>query len=156
MKSMKYCSRKKCAKQGILLPYEQFNKCQNTKDGLQKSCKNCQHDNYMQNRDKIIQRSLKNQKNNPNRKLIVRKHDLKRRFNLTIEEYNNLFNNQGGLCAICKVSVHDKNLAVDHNHNNGQIRGLLCIPCNLVIGNAKDNKNILLNAIEYLELYNGN
>ena len=152
---MKLCNLKTCRYYGQLLSLDNFNKSNKHPDGLQKHCKSCQHDNYIKNKQKVIKRSLERQKKDPNRKNNVRKYDLKRRFNLSVEEYDLLLKKQNGVCAICNTTVLDKNLAVDHNHKNGIIRGLLCIPCNLLIGNAKENKNILLNAVKYLELYNG-
>jgi len=74
---------------------------------------------------------------------------------LSIEEYNNLFTLQNGECAICnKHQVEFKKaLAIDHDHKTGKIRGLLCFKCNVMIGLAKDNIQILENAINYLKNY---
>ena len=47
-------------------------------------------------------------------------------YNITLEDYDTLFQLQGGVCAICGKSAKVSNLAVDHNHINGSIRGLLC------------------------------
>lgn len=62
--------------------------------------------------------------------------DLKRKFNITLEQYNSLFLSQNCKCAIC--GIHQKNLdrrlAVDHDHYTGKIRGLLCNQCNRQLG----------------------
>lgn len=78
--------------------------------------------------------------------------DLKKRFGITIEEYNEMFNKQNGICLICgkHQSEIKKRFAVDHNHETGKIRGLLCGKCNPLLGYADDNINILLSAINYL------
>lgn len=84
---------------------------------------------------------------------------LKLNFNLTIEQYNKLLNEQNNLCKICKqpetikhrITKETTKLAIDHCHKTGKIRGLLCRKCNLLIGSAKDCPNILMNAIEYLK-----
>lgn len=60
-----------------------------------------------------------------------------------------MMHEQGGVCAICKGSL-DKP-CVDHSHETGAIRGILCIPCNTGLGAFKDNTESLANAIEYLE-----
>jgi len=76
-----------------------------------------------------------------------------RRYGITNEQYNDLFDAQNGQCAICGTDKPGRNhptLYVDHNHTTGQVRGLLCCDCNLILGQAKENCEILLSAIEYL------
>jgi hypothetical protein len=76
---------------------------------------------------------------------------LKRNHGITIEQYNQMFVNQGGLCTICKEHpAENTRLSVDHDHKTGKIRGLLCIRCNAGLGHFKDEINLLLNAIKYL------
>lgn len=78
-----------------------------------------------------------------------------RDFNITIEDYNKLFEKQNGRCSICDKHQSELNVAlsVDHDHITGRIRSLLCGNCNLLLGNANDNIDILKNAIEYLIKY---
>lgn len=64
--------------------------------------------------------------------------------------YDDLFHSQSGLCAICRKSVNHKTSHIDHDHESGKIRGLLCINCNHLLGQAKDSVLILERAIEYL------
>ena len=75
-------------------------------------------------------------------------------YGITHTEYMELYRKQGGKCAICGIPQLEceKALSVDHNHETGQIRGLLCNRCNLTIGNASDNPDILYNAALYLEI----
>lgn len=59
----------------------------------------------------------------------------------------------GILCNICDTSVGNRlgiRLAVDHDHATGQIRGLLCSPCNRGLGNFRDNTDLLVRAMAYL------
>lgn len=80
-----------------------------------------------------------------------RAQNLKKNFGLTIEQYDALLLAQGGTCAICReVCGTGKRLAVDHDHETGEIRGLLCFDCNSGIGKLKDNRALLLRAAEYL------
>ena len=58
---------------------------------------------------------------------------------------------QGGVCAICGGDENGRTLAVDHDHQTGQIRGLLCSKCNVAIGYLSDSLEILKNAFAYLE-----
>lgn len=79
-------------------------------------------------------------------------------YGLTLDEYNNMLKRQNYVCEICG-GVNDKKkytkrpLFVDHNHKTGNVRGLLCDRCNFLIGNAREDINILLNSIEYLRKY---
>lgn len=69
------------------------------------------------------------------------------------KDFNAMFEEQNGCCKICGLHQSDigKTLSVDHNHETGQVRGLLCQRCNTVIGMARDNIDILNSAIDYLE-----
>lgn len=73
-----------------------------------------------------------------------------RAYGITAEEWQTLFDEQKGMCAICGVNnVRD----VDHSHVTGKVRGLLCNPCNQALGLFNDNKTRLTEAINYLEKY---
>lgn len=78
---------------------------------------------------------------------------LKRHYGLTIEQYNGILSEQNGKCAICGTNEcsSGKSFAVDHDHQTGKIRGLLCVNCNMGIGSMKDDVNIMKRAIAYLE-----
>jgi hypothetical protein len=96
--------------------------------------------------------------NNPNRlrdSAMLRKHNLKSTYGLTIETYEQMLASQKHQCAICgfDFTTQDKNPHVDHDHVTGQVRGILCHPCNLMLGQAKDNITTLKNAISYLEKF---
>lgn len=80
----------------------------------------------------------------------VRKNTLKRRYNLTEEEYQNLLDSQNGTCAICKeIPVR---FVIDHDHSSGKVRGLLCDNCNLSVGWYENNSNRISQIIEYLNM----
>ena len=78
---------------------------------------------------------------------------LKNKFNLTHREYEQLYQIQDGLCAICKESemVDGRHLAVDHNHQTGKIRGLLCGRCNLMLGRLEKDMGITKRMLEYIK-----
>ena len=80
-----------------------------------------------------------------------RRSNLKRAYGLTLEQYDVMFDEQNGVCAICNEQATDgRRLAVDHDHKTGKIRGLLCMNCNVGIGNLQDDITILRNAVDYL------
>lgn len=82
------------------------------------------------------------------------KNDLQQHHRLiSLGEYNRRFQIQGGCCKICSrhQSILNKRLSVDHDHQTGKIRGLLCNSCNLAIGNFKESLNLIKQAVIYLE-----
>lgn len=88
------------------------------------------------------------------RKKYYQNYELKRKFNITIHDYENILKSQDCRCAICGgYQIENRKLAVDHNHRTGKIRGLLCNSCNAGIGFMKENKQTLQNAISYLEIF---
>jgi hypothetical protein len=88
---------------------------------------------------------------------------LRLKYGLTREKYQAMHDAQGGLCAICRKpqvprkSVEGSNghreLAVDHDHDTGTVRGLLCDRCNRGLGGFKDDLFLLLRAVDYLRSY---
>ena len=74
-------------------------------------------------------------------------------YGITEEDLTKLKEDQNNMCAICGIKIDEsiKNLAIDHDHKNGQVRGLLCMNCNIGLGAFRDNKRTMLNAIDYLE-----
>lgn len=147
---------KKCHKEKLLT---EFWVRQNTKDNRFGSCMECErslasyrfHNNGNKEKQKIVWKKWKQE--NPDK---VKNQWLKLYYNITLQEYNELFENQNGCCAICGVhqSSLKKSLSVDHDHASGIVRGLLCSKCNTGLGQFNDNKEILKLALLYLE--NGN
>jgi hypothetical protein len=76
---------------------------------------------------------------------------LKRRFGITLEEYLAMESAQEGLCAICgRPEPSGKNMAVDHCHKTGKVRGLLCHLCNRSLGGFGDDPEVVRAALTYL------
>lgn len=82
----------------------------------------------------------------------IRKSRLKKVYNLSTVEYEQLLHEQQSCCSICKTPAikFTKPLCIDHDHQTGKVRGLLCHNCNLLLGNAHDNIDILHESIHYL------
>ena len=72
--------------------------------------------------------------------------------NISRDDYIYLLMKQDGCCAVCRVERADykREFSVDHNHNTGTVRGLLCSNCNLGLGYFKDNPTTLAFAIAYI------
>ncbi len=97
-------------------------------------------------------KACKKLKRNPE---VYKRAYLKHFYNLPLEKYNKMFEEQNGCCAICNghQSTFKKALHVDHDHETGKIRGLLCNSCNKGIGFLLDDSKILLSASQYLKSY---
>ena len=81
------------------------------------------------------------------------KRGLRRWYGLTLEDYNQMFEEQNGCCKICNRHQTDfkKRLHVDHCHNTNKVRGLLCHNCNLALGRFMDNPETIKAALEYVK-----
>lgn len=80
---------------------------------------------------------------------------LKSKFGITADEYYAILKTQGGGCAICGRNNTKRRLAVDHCHDTGKVRGILCHYCNQAIGQFKHDQSLLKSAIDYLEKHKG-
>lgn len=81
--------------------------------------------------------------------------NLWKNYKMTPTEFNDLWEGQSGKCAICEVDMAPRgraknSVAVDHNHENGAVRGLLCRTCNVGIGYLNNDPDLLIAAAEYL------
>lgn len=129
--------QKKCTKCSVIYysPLDKwFYKQKQGKGGLIAECKKCHLA-----RDKEYRQTKTGQatisKNN-------RSCWLRTNYNITIEDYNELFQKQNGCCDLCGIhqSELDRRLAVDHNHETGKVRGLLCIVCNRNLVGVENTK----------------
>ncbi len=81
----------------------------------------------------------------------IKEYWLKSEYGISLEEYNLLLIAQDNKCAICRSSDPKKSsFSVDHDHNTGRIRGLLCHNCNVGLGGFRDTPEFLQSAIRYL------
>lgn len=146
---------KQCYHCKIVKDVEAFAICRAAKDGRQSWCRTCimarqkADPAYKEKHAAAHQRRwLSGQGRNTH---------LLKTFGITLEQYNEVLAEQGGVCAICKRQqncMRMKNLAVDHNHKTGKVRGLLCGSCNCGIGHLSDNPEVAMAAAEYLKRHN--
>lgn len=78
-----------------------------------------------------------------------KEYHLRRSYGISLDEYEGLVSLYGGKCNICKEPAK---LFVDHCHKGGDVRGLLCLRCNSLLGYARDNVGVLLEAASYLKM----
>jgi hypothetical protein len=96
----------------------------------------------------------RNHHNDPFRKPKARASNLRRRYGMSLADYQQRLLEQYGSCAICTRSAtacFNGLLHVDHDHETGAVRGLLCPLCNTVLGKMNDDPALLRKAATYLE-----
>lgn len=82
----------------------------------------------------------------------AKEYSLSWRYGISLEEYVEILDDQNGVCKICGSPPSENfALSVDHNHETGEVRGLLCGSCNFMLGHAKDKPELLRKAAQYLE-----
>lgn len=138
---------KECKTCNIQKPFSEFYKkarisaYPDSLAGVSSDCKGC-----------LKKKSINAHKNDPSKR---KNNELKYHFNLTIEDFNSMFEQQGGCCAICGVhqSQLKKRLGVDHDHVRHSVRGLLCSTCNVGLGMFKNDPRSLGAAVDYVTFY---
>jgi hypothetical protein len=161
----------KCCKVcGATKPATEFYANATGKDGLRRDCKACnlaaRAAKYAENPQPYIDRVKKWQQENPERlnayrreyrqrperKFADREGYLKRKYGITIADYDRMFDEQGRVCAICgKPRPEERTLHVDHEHTTGVIRGLLCFRCNNALGDFDEEYELFQKAADYLD-----
>lgn len=113
-----------------------------SKQRKQSHCKKCNH----------FARSKWAKNNKTAANLVARKSRFKILYNITENDYIMLLKEQKFLCKICNLEHSEsKPLCVDHCHETGKIRGLICKSCNNAIGLLKHNITVIQNALNYLQ-----
>ena len=142
---------KKCTKCGELKSLDLFNNHIRYKDGKRFRCKRCEsQDSKEAKKRKLSEDYL-------GTRLQERKHNLKRMFGISLEDYDLKLEQQKNVCAICGgLCKSGKRLAVDHDHKTGKIRDLLCGNCNGGLGKFQDNPELLIKAADYLRKHSDN
>jgi hypothetical protein len=165
---------KKCTKCGEQKPLSEFNKNKSKKDGLGTECKPCAKQNlkkwlsqnpekqkankrkwYKNNWEKARKQSKNWRQNNPDRYRAHMTTSKLKKYNLTLESFEEKKLSQNNKCEICREPLgRGFEVHIDHCHKTNNVRGILCIHCNTLLGRAKDSPNILKSALNYLEKYN--
>jgi hypothetical protein len=83
-----------------------------------------------------------------------RRWNLAKRYGITIDQFTEMLDSQGGRCAVC--GAEGGRQVVDHDHETGMVRGILCVRCNVSIGGLGDSVEGLMLAVRYLEKANEN
>ena len=160
---------KRCIKCQEFKPLDQFYRMAGMRDGHRNDCKACnlaaKAARYRANPEPARERTRLWRLANPERyaetqarfrasdgkKISDRRSHLKRKYGLSLDEYDAMLARQGGGCGICGREPSDRiSLHVDHDHRTGRIRGLLCFVCNSSLGDL-DDPDLLRAALRYVE-----
>ena len=163
----KYCPKCKTEK-----PFEDFYFTRGRRHRLSGECKPCHRERfriagYWKNRSPERKRQVREvhrrwyikKRSDPAKveqdRQRNRDHQRKKVYGITSEDFNALLQAQNDRCAICKSlptqrSTKENVLHVDHCHNTGKVRGLLCLSCNHGLGKFRDSPTLLRQAAEYL------
>ncbi len=161
-----------CNQCGNTKPVSEFNKLRKNKNGYRESCKVCR-----ESKRKVWVAAKRDHVNKKKREYWWRKTDEERRqivasnrgrvfawklrtkFGITLEQFYEMAEKQNGVCAICGRAPEEipgmhqgGKLYVDHNHDTGVVRGLLCNNCNAGIGYLGDDVSRVRSAVHYLEM----
>ena len=130
-----------------------FNWRQANKDNYDYKCIDCYNKTARELRLKTGNAYMKEYRSREENKARRRDKSLQKAYGITLEDYNNRWTKNKGCCEICgdHETVLNRALHVDHNHDTGSVRGLLCSNCNTGIGMLKEDISILQKAVDYLE-----
>lgn len=125
-----------------------FKKGKGYKDGIRPQCIECARKYNLQSFHKNKHKHPYNYEEDKNRKL-------QRAYGISYQQYLEMLDAQDGKCAICGTEDTGKRkaFAVDHCHECGEVRGLLCSNCNTGIGNLREDIEIMERAIAYVRYH---
>ena len=112
--------------------------------------------NHDENKTRMRERAKHARKLNPG---LFKKNKLKSTYGLSTEEYSSKMESQDSKCPICfkeisgEVNTKELRAVVDHDHQTGFVRGILCLYCNSLIGYCREDRRVLQAAIEYLKKF---
>lgn len=173
---------KQCTKCKQVKNIDDFAKNRSNASGIHSWCKKCMTDKVLEYRGGRVFEPIKKNKTHKQCRLCKEtnvdvdsrkaycekcfseknhKRNIKLKFKITSDQYNDMLKNQGYVCAICKTSSESRRLSVDHDHNccpdtntcGKCIRSLICHRCNLVLGQVNDDASILKSMIDYIKNY---
>lgn len=142
-------TEKTCTVCKVIKPIAEFWANSTVAGGKANQCKKCQADRFKKWRDKDKAHSRN----------VFRRRNRQRAYGISEETLALMLDAQGRACAICRDPLivdpkeSQRHIHVDHNHNTGKVRGILCGRCNSMLGQSRENIQILLAGAAYLKKY---
>lgn len=153
-------------------PLDEFYAAPGMRDGHRNDCKSCNlaakrervARDPQANRDRVrawqaanrerVNAANRERRTRPEAKRAQRDGYLRRKYGISIEQYDEMFRTQSGVCGICGREPHPTiSLHVDHDHVTGEIRGLTCFRCNQALGAFGEDSTYLRAAADYLDTH---
>jgi hypothetical protein len=141
---------KRCSKCKVVKPIERFGTEDRRPDGRRCHCKDCGNAESRVYRKSYRQTPVYQEYSRRR----TRREKLRKKYGLSVDGFNALLAAQNGCCAICGATKSPgpwPTLVVDHDHQTGAIRGLLCNPCNVALGFFRDRQDVIASALVYLQ-----
>lgn len=139
---------KKCRRCNKIKSLDKFYKDKKSKSGLCTYCKLCMK-KYVQSGSGLISKKKGSKKYRNSKK--GRESYYQRIFNITLKQYDEMFERQKGVCEMCgRINKYGHRLCVDHNHETGEIRTLLCHHCNTLVGWIENNPGLCKKVMDYI------
>jgi hypothetical protein len=141
-----------CSKCKSMKLHSEFSSSKNSPGGLCYWCKSCSSENAKTNHRKRVLSGdtsyIRGKRNTA----------IKRKYGITIDQYEDKLVLQNSICSICKIPLlsYGQHTHLDHNHTTGKLRDFLCTNCNRGLGHFKDKKELLMEAAKYLERHTEN
>lgn len=164
-----HMAEKRCRVCGESKSLDQFHRAKGMRDGHRNECLDCfrlmSRERYKRDPAKAIAQVKRWQQANADRLNAYRRERrlepavkrqqrdgyYRRTYGISADEFDAMLDAQGGRCAICGVQPERlASMHVDHDHEHGHLRGLLCLSCNQGLGQFRDDPSLLLRAVVYL------
>lgn len=145
-----------CVKCKEIKDLSHYGKDSTNKSGLRSRCKLCRSKDSKEwnktNPDRLSINSKKWYLKNPEK---ARNMALKRKYGITLDQFNQLSIQQEDKCPICNKhkDILDQSMSVDHCHKTGKVRALLCNPCNAAVGFIQENVENAQRLVQYIKLH---
>jgi hypothetical protein len=145
-------------------PLSEFHSDRSRDNGHRRKCKPCYNGHARrQNRvhpDRQRENTRRYQERHPGRQAEVYRRWWLKRYGITVHDYARLLEEQHGVCAACGQPERTPNprngyrlLAVDHDHETGRVRGLLCVNCNKALGHLRDDPSRIQGLLRYAQAF---
>lgn len=152
-----HTNKKACSKCKVVKRYGEFLANPKMRSGRQSECQACRNQRNKEWRLANLEKIRAKERTRSHKKIRADKRyayerKLLTKYGLTLADVDVIARAQGRVCAICKQvrkGRHGK-LCVDHNHQTGKVRGLLCEKCNMGLGHFEDSPVLLARAMRYV------